>query len=113
MYKILQKAGFYTNLNDKLAIEQLVRPILRDVFDVDKLNSIFHSIGVRDPMPVTSNRMDFNKLKGPSIRLFNKIIKYLEKTNEIDDVEAFLGHDKIDSIEVVSKGKYLQISNTF
>ena len=37
LYSILENSGFHTSYYDKLSFEKLVKPILRDVFDIETL----------------------------------------------------------------------------
>lgn len=62
------------------------------------------TIGVIEPLPKSTNRLNYEALKGPSVRLFNKIIKFLDNHGLEDDVEEFLGTNNIETYEIVSKG---------
>ena len=48
---------------------------------------IMNKIGVVDPLPNVTNHMDYSTLNGPSIRLFNKIIKYLEEHKTVNQLQ--------------------------
>ena len=65
---------------------------------------ILADIGVVDQLPSSTSKLDFTKLTGPSIRLFNKINTYLEKNQLVDQIEIFIGESNLEAYEVVSKG---------
>lgn len=59
-------------------------------------------MGITENLPESNKHLDYSSLGFGSIRLFNKIIEYMDR-HHIDTVEEFLGKDNIDHYEVVSQ----------
>uniref|UniRef100_A0A7S3IZZ3 Uncharacterized protein n=1 Tax=Euplotes harpa TaxID=151035 RepID=A0A7S3IZZ3_9SPIT len=65
---------------------------------------ILEMLGIRKDVPLATKHMDYTKLEGEAIRIFNRIIKYMDK-NHIDDVMEFVGKKNIQNVTIVSKTK--------
>jgi hypothetical protein len=96
--------GIPFSIDEQMYFKDLVRPIIQDFVDVKILKEIMEDLGISEDIPPSTRHMDYNKLEGPSIRIFNRIIKYM-KRHKISDVVDFLCKENWDLIEVVGKEK--------
>jgi len=100
----LMNVGVSLSLNDQVHFKDLIRPIMQDFVDVKLVLKILEDLGIFEDVPPSNKHLDYNKLEGPAIRIFNEIIRYM-KTNEIIDTLEFINKDNCDLIEVVGKDK--------
>lgn len=98
------KIGVSFNHHDQMNFKDLIRPIIQDFVDVKVVLKIMEDLGITEDIPPATKHLDYNKLEGPAIRIFNRIIRYM-KTNEIIDVIEFLHKENCELIDVVSKTK--------
>lgn len=76
--------------------------------DITKLENILAKLGIEDEKPVSTKHLDYSKLTGNSIRIFNKINHDMNEL-EIEDVAEFIGKDNLELVEVVTKTKTEQV----
>lgn len=69
---------------------------------------LLSNLGIHEKLPESTAHLDYTRLTGPSIRIFNRIIKYMEK-HQISSITEFLGESNIEHYEVVSKEKHHKI----
>lgn len=100
----LSSFGIAMNYEDVQYFKDLIRPVIQDFVDVRVVLDIMNDLGISENLPPSNKHMDYKKLEGPSIRIFNRIINYM-KTNEIMDIINFLNKENLDLIEVVGKDK--------
>lgn len=74
--------GIPFSIDEQIYFKDLVRPIIQDFIDVAVLREIMENLGIVEDIPPSTKHIDYNKLEGQSIRIFNRIIKYMKK-NEI------------------------------
>lgn len=98
------KIGVSFNHHDQMHFKDLIRPIMQDFVDVKVVSKIMEDLGIVEDIPPATKHLDYNKLQGPAIRIFNRIVRYM-KTNEIIDVIEFLHKENCELIDVVSKTK--------
>ena len=108
LYDVLEESGFQLSYQDKICVENFVKPIIRDNVDVDSIRFFLSNLGIEEKLPKSTAHLDYIKLKGPSIRIFNRIIKHME-TNNIENIQDLLGEDNIENYEVISREKLHQI----
>jgi hypothetical protein len=61
-------------------------------------------MGITENLPESNRHLDYSSLGFGSIRLFNKIIDFMD-THGVQSLEEFLGKDNIDHYDVVSQKK--------
>ena len=97
------------NYLDRLSFECLVKPILRDNIDFECIRHYLNCLGVDEKLPESTPHLNYASLNGPTIRLFNLIIEYMQ-VKQLDSVEDFLGIENIEKYSIVSKSKNHQVS---
>ena len=63
------------------------------------------NLGIEEKIPKSTPQLNYEKLKGPGIRIFNRIIKYMNE-NDLETVdELWRSEDILETYEVISKTK--------
>ena len=110
-----ENIGIILNNVDKIKLKELVPPILNDYINLSRLIEIFSSVGIFEKLPANRKYIDYIKIDGPRIRLFNKINQNLIRENY--DIVDFIGLKNIEKINLISSSKeyHLQVVkvNTF
>lgn len=112
-FKLLAERGFKISEDEKKAVNNLLKThFLLDVIEVNKIAKILEELDIREDIPNPSKNFDYKHLSAPDIRTMNRIIKYMDE-NGIEEIEDFIGKDRIAVIEVVgsSKREDVQILN--
>mmetsp|Transcript_29706 Transcript_29706/g.34033 ORF Transcript_29706/g.34033 Transcript_29706/m.34033 type:complete len:284 (-) Transcript_29706:65-916(-) len=102
--RLIKRAGLSLSYNDEMCIKSLIHSSLVGSLDITKLEQVLSKLGIEDEKPVSTKHLNFSKLTGSSIRIFNKINHDMNE-NEIDDVCVFLGKHNLDLVEVVARDK--------
>jgi hypothetical protein len=98
-YMKLEECGFDVSYNDQKCIENLIKPILRDNVKVDDIRFLLSNLGIDEKLPKSTKYLDYSNLKGPMIRIFNRIIQHIKKNpcpNNEDEVIYFVGQNNIE-----------------
>lgn len=104
LYQTLEHAGFELNQTDREAFEHLISPILRDNINIDSIRHYLNLLGVDESLPEQNAYLNFSTLKGPAIRIFNRIIKFINE-HKLNSIEELIGQDNIEEYNVESKCK--------
>ena len=104
----LKRIGLEFNEKDKSILNDILVPMLNDSTDVKELIIVMNKLGIYEDIPKPNKTIDYLKLEGRTIRIFNRIIKYL-KENDIYEVLNIIPKDEIDLFTVVSKDKEIVI----
>jgi hypothetical protein len=108
LFETFDDRGFIVNQKDQICIESILKPIILDLVDVESMRYYMSKLGITEDLPKSTRHLDYTKLKGPTIRVFNSIIQYMD-INHIYSIIELIGEDNIDSYEVVSKEKQHKI----
>ena len=96
--------GINLNLEEQIALSEILPLTLNDYWDINGIKILLENLGIWEDIPKSSKHLDYLKLEPNSIRLFNKIIKYM-KENNISDPDEFIGQENIESVQIFSKTK--------
>jgi len=99
-----KKIGIEFDQKDKKYLNDLLVPILNDLVDIKVLERILGDLGIKEDIPVSTPQIDFSKLEGQTVRICNKIIRYM-RAYDITDVSKLIQRDEIELFNVVSKTK--------
>lgn len=72
-YDSLEAVGIVLDLEKKIPLKTIFQPILGDFIDIQNIVSVFHNLGIWEDISTSTKAMDFTKLTGSAIRLFNKV----------------------------------------
>ena len=100
----LQKSGASLSIPEQVEFKGILRPIIQDYIDIKIIQDFLSDLGIKEDLPVKTKHMDFSTLEPEDIRIFNKIIQYME-VNQIDGVANFLKEENIDTIKCIGKSK--------
>ena len=98
---MLERENLEITYRDRKLIQELIKPIWMDSIDIKILEEIMEKIGIYEDYPLSNKYLNYRKLSGPTIRTFNKIIKYLNE-NRIGNAADLIPSDKIETIELIS-----------
>lgn len=113
MWECFKHEGIQVSEQDKICIEQFSGIIFQDVIKVTIIRSylkvksvskFLEELGIVEKLPLSNQYLDYSQLDIASVRLINKINKYMEE-NKVDTVENFLGESNIENYEVISSKK--------
>jgi hypothetical protein len=79
-------------------------PTIKDLVEAKKLIEMMSQAGIKEDFPPRKGRLDYEKLTGPAIRTFNRIIHYM-KENNIASIADILPLNSLKKVELVRKGK--------
>jgi len=68
------------------------------------MSKFLEEMGIKEKLPTSNKHLDYSHLDVASVRLVNKINKYMEE-NKVATLEDFLGEFNIENYEVVSSNK--------
>ena len=102
--RLIKRIGMSLSYNDEMCIKFLVPSLLNGWIDITKIEELLIKLGIEDEKPVPTKHLNYSKLTGPSIRIFNKINHDMNE-QEIEDIEDFIGKENLDTIEIVTKNK--------
>lgn len=108
LFETFESRGFIVDQKDQIRIESILKPIILDLVDVESMRYYMSKLGITEELPKSTRHLDYTKLKGPAIRVFNSIIQYMD-VNNVNSVIELIGEDIIDDYEVVSKDKQHKI----
>ena len=100
----IKRLGVNLDLEDISIIKNMFPTVVGNLVNVGILVSIMKELSIVEDIPPPSKYLDFSKLTGSSIRIFNKIISYMHENN-LQEVDDFIGNDKIENLLVVSQRK--------
>lgn len=104
LFAWLKKFKLIDNLYQELSLKIILAPTIRDLVEVRKLIEMMSHAGIKEDFPLQKGRLEYEKLKGPSIRTFNKIIEYL-KENNVTNILDILPHHSLKTVEIVAKNR--------
>ena len=67
---------------------------LDNTIKIKSIAKFLEELGIKEKIPDSNKYMNYSTLDSSNIRLFNKIINYID-TNDIDSVESFVGTENI------------------
>ena len=102
--KWMTDIGVDITLNDHTIISDLLPLVLNDYSEINGIKILLENLGIWEDIPKSSKHLDYSKLEPNSIRLFNKIIKYMKESN-ISDLDEFIGQENIESVQIFSRTK--------
>ena len=102
--KSLENEGIQLTIQEINLLKDVIKPIWTDAIDVNNLEEITKNFGIYEDYPTDNKHLDYSSLTGPSIRTFNKIIKYMNE-NYISNILSMIPKNKIEKITLVSKTK--------
>ena len=82
--------------------------------EVESFRFYLSKLGIEEKLPKSNSQMDYTVLRGPAIRIFNRILKYMED-HGVSPVEKLLQNEDItETYEVISKDKVhnIEVVNT-
>ena len=100
----IKKLGIQLEIEDISVLKSMFPTLIGSFINVEMLIEIMKELKINEDIPPPSKYLDFSKLTGNSIRIFNKIINYMQN-NKINEIESFVGKEKIDIIDFVSQKK--------
>lgn len=104
-FKLLAERGFTIDDREKKAVSTLLKnSYLIDVIEVEKISKILEELMIKEDIPAPSKNFNYKHLTAPDIRLMNKVVQYMEEHN-IEEIEDFVGKERIKLIEVVGNKK--------
>jgi predicted nucleotidyltransferase len=104
-FKIIKQQGFEFTDDEKRAVTVLLRTShFIDVIEVEKISKILEELYIKEDIPASTKNFNYKHLTAPDIRLMNRIVEYMEN-EEIEEIEKFLGNDRITTIEVIGSNK--------
>ena len=102
--RLIKRIGMSLSYNDEMCIKTLVPSLLKGWIDITKLEEVLLKIGIEDEKPAPTKHLNYSKLTGPMIRIFNKINHDMNEL-EFEWLEDFIGESNLDTIEIVTKNK--------
>lgn len=102
--RMIKRVGMSLSYNDEMSIKSIVPSLLKGCIDITRLEELLVKLGIEDEKPIPTKHLNYSKLTGPSIRIFNKINHDMNEL-EIDEIEDFIGKENLDTIEIVTKNK--------
>ena len=104
-FRLLAEKGLKISEDEKKAVNNLLKThFLLDVIEVDKIAKILEELDIKEDIPNASKNYDYKHLSAHDIRIMNRVVKYMNDYG-IDDIEDFIGRDRISVIEVIGKSK--------
>ena len=104
-FRILSEKGLKISEDEKKAVNNLLKShFLLDVIEVDKIAKILEELDIKEDIPNASKNYDYKHLSAHDIRIMNRVVKYMDDNN-IEEIEDFIGRDRISVIEVIGKSK--------
>lgn len=85
-------------------MENFLTLIFGDVVKVCSIEKYLSEMGIKEILPKSNKHMDYSTLDIGSIRLFNKIIEYMD-SHQIESMDEFVGVENLEFFEVVSQRK--------
>lgn len=104
LLEALRKERIEITYKDRLAIKELLIPLWKDYIDVTHFEKILSKLGIKEDIPQSTKFLSFDKLTVPAVRVFNRIINYIQNQQAVSSVRDLL-KDKIQIKTVVSKDK--------
>lgn len=104
LFACLKKFKLIDNLFQELSLKVVLAPTIRDLVEVRKVIKMMSHSGIKEDFPPKKGRLNYEKLKGPSIRTFNKIIEYL-KENNVTNISDILPQHCLKTVEIVAKNR--------
>ena len=111
----MQQNGLELEFEDRLIFKDVVKPILQDFINVEHVIQVLKRLGIVEDMPPASKYMNYDKLSGREIRIFNKINNYMQTHNITDVLDIFSpgdtykivvqAKDKEEEIDVIHEDK--------
>ena len=68
-------------------METSIKPVLRDNININDIAFLLNNLGIEEKLPKSTLQLDYKRLKGPEIRIFNRIIRYVNDHLDFDDKE--------------------------
>lgn len=102
--RLIKRAGLSLSYNDEMCIKNLIQSVFNGCIDLSALEHLLSNLGIEDEKPASNKHLDYSKLSGEAIRIFNKINHDMNEHN-LDELEDFLGKQNLDKIEAVIGGK--------
>ena len=100
----MNKVGVNFSLEDQIHLTNILPLTINDLWDTEGIKMILDTLGIKEDIPPPNKNLDFSKLQPNSIRIFNKIIAYVQE-NKIDYIDDFIGKKNIEQISIISKTK--------
>ena len=108
LLECMQQNGLELEFEDRLIFKDVVKPILQDFINVEHVIQVLKRLGIVEDMPPASKYMNYDKLSGREIRIFNKINNYMQ-THNIADVLGIFSPGDTYKIVVQAKDKQEEI----
>lgn len=100
----LNRIGVPLNLREQMMFKDLIWPIIQDYIDMSVVKGVLEKLGITENMPTNTKYLNYSKLQPSAIRIFNKIIRYMD-THDMNDIVEFLRKENLEVVDVVSKNK--------
>ena len=99
-----RRIGIDFDDKDKKYLNDLLVPLHNNYIDVKAMVDIMGDLGIYEDVPKPTAQLDYSQLEGPTIRLWNRIVRYM-KQNDINDVNELIQPNEVDMLNIVSKDK--------
>jgi hypothetical protein len=96
--RLIKRKGLGLWYNDEQCIINLIQEILPGNIDVTGIEVLLTKIGIEDEKPRSSKHLDYSKITGPTIRIFNSLNHNMNKLGQ-EDLTDFLEEKNLGFID--------------
>ena len=79
--RLIKRIGLSLNYNDEMCIKDIVPSKMKGSVNLTKLEALLVTLGIEDEKPISTKQLDYSKITGPVIRIFNKINHDMNEQN--------------------------------
>ena len=99
-----RRIGIDFDDKDKKYLNDMLIPLHNNYIDVKAMVDIMGDLGIYEDVPRPTAQLDYSQLEGPTIRIWNRIVRYM-KQNDINDMNELIQPNEVDMLNIVSKDK--------
>lgn len=103
-----EKLGIKFSIPEYITLKELFTPVFEDYAGVVNLQKFLADLGIKENIPKSDRHFSFEILEPVDIRLFNRIINYLN-FNEVDRFDKILKPEYISTVHLISKNKEQEV----
>ncbi|CAI2380388.1 unnamed protein product [Moneuplotes crassus] len=106
LFSALEKYQLLKDDTSENILKSLFQPLVQDFIDVGRIREMFADLGISEELPPQNKHLDYSSITGPTIRIFNRMIKYMDE-NKIDGITKILRKSMFKNfqVEVAQTGK--------
>lgn len=90
--------------NEEQCIKNLIQEVIPGSIDMKALENLLKNLGIEDEKPQSNKHLDYSKISGSTIRIFNKLNHDMNEQS-VEDLGDFIGPNNFQYIDAIIAGK--------